>query len=249
MIMKKSAMLLSLVCTSLLIQSCSSGSSTNKNESSPDLIYTSVAASLTAAANNKPTSTSTPEIPVTSTPAKETVSIPTLAQVAMTSASDALVCDNAAYIGDVTIPDGTIVSPGETFTKTWRVQNSGSCNWNTSYLVSFNSGETMSGVSTAFPYAVSSGNQMDISVSMIAPTDLGTYIGYWKLQNSAGTIFGQTLYVQITVATSTSTRTPTITSTSEETSTPTSTTAPTETEVVVPTSTPETIAEATATPE
>jgi hypothetical protein len=238
--MKKSTALLSIVILSTLLQSCSGNGTAKATELSPELIYTSVAASLTAQANSQPTATNTPGKTDTPTPTKEaTISIPTLAQDVMTSASIALVCDNAAFIGDVTMTDGTTVSPGETFTKTWRVQNTGSCAWTTSYVLAFNSGDSMSGASTAFPYAVSSGNQMDISVSMTAPTDLGTYIGYWKLQNSAGTIFEQTMYVQIKVATSTSTSTPTITSTatitstSEATSTPTTaptaTNAPTET--------------------
>ena len=238
--MRKKSVFFTLLLASSLLTSCSGNIDTRATELSPELIYTSVAASLTVQAANQPTATGTPEKTSTGTPTKEaTVNIPTLAQNALTNASDALVCDNAAFVGDVTIPDGTTVSPGETFTKTWRVQNSGSCTWSTSYVLTFNSGEAMSGSSTIFPYSVSAGNQMDISVSLTAPTDLGTYVGYWKLQNSAGTIFGQTLYVQITVATSTSTSTPTITytptitSTSEATSTPT--TAPTET--IAPTET------------
>ncbi len=238
--MRKSPVFFSLLLASFLLTSCSGNSDARATELSPEMIYTSVAASLTAQAGSQPTGTGTPEKTATGTPTREaTITIPTLAQNIMTNVSDALVCDNAAFVGDVTIPDGATVSPGEIFTKTWRVQNTGSCAWSTSYLLAFNSGESMSGTSTVFPYSVSAGNQMDISVSMTAPSDLGTYVGYWKLQNSAGTIFGQTLYVQIIVATSTSTstptitNTPTITSTSEATSTPTI--APTET--VAPTET------------
>src|SRR5690349_12154805 len=40
-------------------------------------------------------------------------------------------CDSAAYVKDVTIPDGTIFSPGAQFTKTWRLQNIGTCTWTT----------------------------------------------------------------------------------------------------------------------
>ncbi|GAP23110.1 NBR1-Ig-like domain-containing protein [Leptolinea tardivitalis] len=245
--MKNRILILSVIILTLSLQSCSSIDK-ESSETSAAQIYTSVAASLTAQSASKPTSTITPENTATIIPTKETLSIPTLAQVAITSVSDSLVCDNAAYIGDVTIPDGTIVSPGETFTKTWRVQNTGSCNWNTSYMLVFNSGETMGGKTTAVPYVVSSGNQMDISVSLTAPTDLGTYVGYWKLQNSSGTIFGQTLYVQITVATSTATSTLTPTATEEATLTPTQTVAAA-TATTVPTSTSEIVVEPTATVE
>jgi hypothetical protein len=238
--MKNHATILSIILMTLMLQSCTTGDGSNKNETSAAQIYTSVAASLTAQSVSQPTSTRTPQNATTITPTKDSISIPTLAQVALTSVSDSLVCDNAAFIGDVTIADGTTVSPGETFTKTWRIQNTGSCNWNTSYLLAFNSGDAMSGITTAIPYAVSSGKQLDISVSMTAPSTSGSYVGHWKLQNSAGTIFGQELFVQVEVspstATSTATSTLTPTAASEATATPTptagattATTAPTET--------------------
>lgn len=96
----------------------------------------------------------------------------------------------------------------------------------------------MGGSTVTFPYSVSSGNQMDISVDLTAPTDVGTYVGYWKFQNAGGTIFGQTLYVQIVVAESTATSTYTPTSTSEATETPTPTTEAA-TATTAPTETPE----------
>ena len=42
-------------------------------------------------------------------------------------------CANSIYIADVTIPDGTQLSIGQEFTKTWRVQNKGTCAWTTSF--------------------------------------------------------------------------------------------------------------------
>ncbi len=237
--MKKAFTFISIVFFTLFLQSCSGSSESDNNGTSAAQIYTSVAASLTAQTGTNSTSTSTPQKTETIAPTKDTLSIPTLAQIAITAVSDTLVCDNAAFIDDITIPDGTTVSPGETFIKTWRIQNTGSCNWNTSYILTFNTGDVMSGSSTAIPYIVNSGKQLDISVSMTAPTDTGTYVGYWILQNSGGASFGQTLYVQVVVAASTSTSTATPTSTSEATSTPTvtvepatATPAPTETTVV-----------------
>lgn len=240
--MRRISSALSILMLTFGVQSCSSNNSPNQASLSSAQIYTSVAASLTAQAELNPTETSTPQATATSTvePTQQTITIPTLAPESSSSGVSSQVCDNSAYIGDVTITDGTIVSPGETFTKTWRVQNTGSCNWSTSYLLVLTSGETMSGVSTSVPYVVSSGKQVDISVSMTAPTTTGTYVGHWKLQNPGGTIFGQELFVQIVVATSTSTSTLTPTSTSEATSTPTSTTEPTTapTETSVPSETP-----------
>src|SRR5215216_5539815 len=49
-----------------------------------------------------------------------------------TSLGDA--CNNNVFEGDVTIPDGTIMKPGEDFVKTWAVRNTGSCTWDEGYV-------------------------------------------------------------------------------------------------------------------
>src|SRR5512140_2023784 len=56
-------------------------------------------------------------------------------------------CDNANFVTDVTIPDETVIDPGETFTKTWRIRNAGTCSWTPSYAVVFVSGNRMDGPS------------------------------------------------------------------------------------------------------
>ena len=48
----------------------------------------------------------------------------------------------ANLVGE-TIPDGTIMQPGETFQKTWRLKNNGTCTWNSSYKIVYWSGDLM----------------------------------------------------------------------------------------------------------
>src|SRR5262249_47922976 len=38
-------------------------------------------------------------------------------------------CNNLALIRDVTVPSGTVMTPGAAFTKTWQVANTGTCDW------------------------------------------------------------------------------------------------------------------------
>ena len=52
-------------------------------------------------------------------------------------------CDKAAFVADVTVPDGTLFTAGTTFIKTWRLKNSGSCTWTTAYKLLFYNGEQM----------------------------------------------------------------------------------------------------------
>ena len=101
-------------------------------------------------------------------------------------------CDRVQFMADITIPDGTPLAPGVSFTKTWRLKNIGSCVWTRSYQLAFFSGEQMGGPSSAnFPVNVAPGQTVDISVSLIAPTMEGRYRGYWMFKNDNGALFGQ----------------------------------------------------------
>ena len=100
-------------------------------------------------------------------------------------------CNWAAYVKDITIPDGTVFSPGADFTKTWRLQNIGTCTWSTSYDLVFLNGDRMGGDSaTSLPQTVYPGQTVDVSVDLSAPSDEGHHRGYWVLRNASGVIFG-----------------------------------------------------------
>jgi hypothetical protein len=100
--------------------------------------------------------------------------------------------DRAAFLEDITVPDGTIFEPGETFVKTWKLQNTGECVWNSGYAVVFDRGDAM-GSPASFPLTsgeIQPGEKIDISVTLKAPDEPGEYRGDWKLRNAAGQIFG-----------------------------------------------------------
>lgn len=133
-------------------------------------------------------------------------------------------CDRITFVADITIPDGTALAPAQAFTKTWRLQNAGSCTWNSSYAVVFDSGNQMGAQSAySLPGTVAPGQTVDISINMTAPTTPGSHRGYWRLRNPSGVVFGLTngsaFYVDIKVIA------PTVTGTPPATATPTATTA------------------------
>ena len=127
-----------------------------------------------------PTVTGTPPTATpTRTPGGPTVTVPPSA------------CDRAQFIADVNVPDGTVMNPGATFTKTWRLKNVGSCAWSTSYQLVFFSGEQMGAPSSAaFPKNVAVGETVDISINMTAPAAAGSYRGFWMFKNASGALFG-----------------------------------------------------------
>ncbi len=100
-------------------------------------------------------------------------------------------CDRAQFVADVNIPDGTVLAPGATFTKTWRLKNVGACAWSTSYQLVFFSGEQMGAAASApFPQNVAVSQTVDISINMTAPSAAGSYRGYWMFKNASGALFG-----------------------------------------------------------
>jgi uncharacterized protein YkwD len=98
--------------------------------------------------------------------------------------------DKAAYYGDVTIPDGTSFKQNETFTKTWKIRNAGTCSWGKGYSLIFAGGDQMNGpLSTPMP-AVTAGDIVDVSVNLVTPPNGGEYVGNWEFQNPQGKRFG-----------------------------------------------------------
>ncbi len=108
--------------------------------------------------------------------------------------------DNSVFTGKETIPDGTDFAPGAKFTKSWQFMNTGQTTWTTSYSLVFLNGERMGGPeSVPVKIDVQAGRVVDISVDLTAPAKTGSYKGNWRLRNSAGTFFGNIVYVQIDV--------------------------------------------------
>lgn len=102
-------------------------------------------------------------------------------------------CDQAAAGNpiDVTIPDDTLMQPGQAFTKIWRLVNVGTCTWTKDYALTYFSGEQM-GAPASVPLRgdVRPGETVDIAADMVAPKSAGKYQGNWKLRNAANVLFG-----------------------------------------------------------
>lgn len=100
-------------------------------------------------------------------------------------------CDRAQFVADVNFPDGSIFAPGQSFTKTWRIKNIGTCTWTTAYRLVFFEGEQMgSPAFAAFPQSVQPGQVVNVSLNLTAPSVPGSYRGYWMFQNANGALFG-----------------------------------------------------------
>ncbi|MEN9563182.1 MAG: hypothetical protein RIR73_1426 [Chloroflexota bacterium] len=178
-------------------------------ETDVNAVYTNAAATVAAQQltlqASAPSATSTSAFTPTATFTAAPLASPTLftnlpiASNTVSAPSGAVGCNNSAYVSDVTFPDDTVVTPGQTFTKTWKLSNTGSCPWTTTYKVSFVSGNAMGGVATPLTVTVAPGASGDISVAMTAPAAAGDAIGYWILTNDSGQNFGTSFYVKVKV--------------------------------------------------
>jgi hypothetical protein len=133
-----------------------------------------------------------------------------------------------AFVSDVTVPDNTTMKPGQTFTKTWRVRNNGSCAWESGSKFNFIGGEAMGGGTLTLDKAVNPGTETELSVAMTAPNASGSHRGNWRMTTAAGANFGDEVYVIIVVSGSASTSTGVVTQ-ATATATPTATGTPTDT--------------------
>ncbi len=111
-----------------------------------------------------------------------------------TTTSSSGACTNKfAYVSDVTFPDGTMTLPRTTFTKSWYIQNTGTCDWTSKYSIVYISGNEV-GVQNEFPIFPSekilkSGESAIVSVKLNAPEALNAYTTYWALKSPDGKIF------------------------------------------------------------
>lgn len=108
-------------------------------------------------------------------------------------------CNNLVLIRDETIPSGTEIAPGADFTKTWKVSNSGTCNWMYTYRLVHVSGNKFAADSVKLNNKIEPGKWTQLSVLLTAPKEPGTYTGYWQLSDGAGHTFGSLLGVSIVV--------------------------------------------------
>lgn len=181
-------------------------------------------AAMTQTALAAPSDTRVPTLTASPTSAPFVTStggagVPGVGLPGVATSAGATSCYRLAFVSDVSIPDNTPMTPGQTFTKTWKVSNTGSCAWEAGFKFAFTSGEAMNGVTYTLPSAVPANATIDISIAMTAPTNrTGAIRGNWRMSTAAGQFFGDEVYVVIVVGGSTGTAT-TGTATNRATST------------------------------
>lgn len=197
----------------LLLTACGAKPTVDPNLKMTEIAGT-VQAQLTQAAALLPTATMTSPPPTAT--ATITPSAPTNTPSGMAPTATRIVfptqpassTDNAKFIADVTIPDGTSMLAGEQFIKTWRLQNTGKTTWTTEYAIQYLEGN-LQGRNSVLTFnlvqAVPPGEFVDVSVPFTAPAKAGAYSSYWKMLSASGYYFGEVVSISIYVGVPTST--------------------------------------------
>jgi len=115
----------------------------------------------------------------------------------------------ASFVGDVNVPDGTVMVPQAQFVKIWRMKNDGPVAWPESTVLQFVDGNIMFNESLKagddkfrpkFPVgAVEPGQTCEISADLQAPAEAGEYLSYWRLVDGEGNRFGSRVWCKIDV--------------------------------------------------
>ena len=97
------------------------------------------------------------------------------------------------------------MTPGQTFTKKWRLKNIGTCAWN-GYTLIFDSGDQMGGPASKAIATVNPGQEIDLEVDLTAPNSAGSYRGYWRISTNGNVLVpvvngyqGKSFYLDIKV--------------------------------------------------
>jgi hypothetical protein len=107
--------------------------------------------------------------------------------------------DDAAFVADLTLPDGSEVAPGHNLVKQWAVRNTGTCDWGPDYRLVPILPNPLVGDSPVAVYPARAGAQGVWQVTVHVPESTGEVIGRWRAQNPDGLAFGQEVYVVLEV--------------------------------------------------
>ena len=107
--------------------------------------------------------------------------------------------DNLTFKEDLTVLDGTYVDRNVVLDKRWKVENSGTCNWDENYRFVLVDGPAMDTNPEQALFPARSGAEVVIRLVFIAPDEPGLYRSAWQAINPNGEAFGELIFIEIIV--------------------------------------------------
>jgi hypothetical protein len=106
---------------------------------------------------------------------------------------------NLRFVEDVSYPDGSVVRPGEKIEKIWRVENNGTCNWDSRFSMRLVEGDQLGAPAELALYPARPETQADLRVIFIAPLESRYYKSTWQAVGPDNFPFGDPFYIDIFV--------------------------------------------------
>ncbi|MBN1439743.1 MAG: hypothetical protein JW929_10065 [Anaerolineales bacterium] len=107
--------------------------------------------------------------------------------------------DNLVFLADLTYPDRTPVLAGTPLEKSWRVRNSGNCDWGPEYRLRWIGGAELSAKREFALYPAVAGSEAVVSILLTAPLAPGEVVSRWRAHSPLGIAFGDTLYIDVVI--------------------------------------------------
>ncbi len=111
--------------------------------------------------------------------------------------------DDANFVSETGLGDGSTVSAGQTFTKSWTLRNSGSSTWSgAAYAFAFQSGDRLGGASPialAAGESIGPGGSKTFSITLTVPTGVqppANFHGVWQMAKN-GIAFGDSVWFDV----------------------------------------------------
>jgi hypothetical protein len=144
------------------------------------------------------TSTPTPPLDLQATPTSTPDSAPEVESEPTPTAEPCT--NNLTFLDDLTVPDGSLVEPGQKIDKQWLVQNSGTCDWNARYRLKLVSGYPPLGAELSqqlFP--ARAGSEVTIQIFFLAPPASDLYRSAWIAYGPDDQPFGEMIFIEFVV--------------------------------------------------
>lgn len=115
------------------------------------------------------------------------------------SPTPSICLNNAFFLEDLSIPDGTVVLPGDRLDKRWSVLNSGTCDWGPGYHLIRVGDDPLEGKDELALYPARAGTTAIWQVILNAPLEAGDYLSRWQARTPEGSFFGDEVFLFVSV--------------------------------------------------
>lgn len=142
----------------------------------------------------QPTATFTATLPPTATQTR----VPPTAAPTSTATPSALQCTLVSQSPTL----GTKMDPGFDFDAVWKIKNSGTQKWEVGNIdIKYDSGDKMQKAGSVFDLAktINPGEELTITIDMLAPLSAGVYKAVWKLAAGGTTFCPMNVQIEVVV--------------------------------------------------